>query len=110
MMIEPYPGKIIAKPLVREEMKTSSGVFIPQKTAEQIRYVIGKVVAVADYQIIDGEQKEMLTHVGDYLYFDELTSREFKVRGEQFYCLGEDQVYGKIKDFNSTEFGVSDVE
>jgi len=87
----PFSGYIIIKPLKRED-KLESGLLLPDDRVEAGRWFSGEVKAVAEYKIIEGEKTEMDAKVGEIVYFDEITAREFKLENEDYYCCSEDDV------------------
>ena len=97
MNIEPMLGKIIVKGLPKEEKQTKGGIFIPDKVAENMRFVKGEVIAVADKKLVGDKLMDIQVKISDIVLFDEYTTKEFMYEAEKYYCMTEDNIYGKLK-------------
>jgi co-chaperonin GroES (HSP10) len=96
MKITPLDGKLIAEVIEEKERTTESGIILTKKSAEQMRFVLGKVVAAAEYKWVGEKAITMRVKVGDVVYFDEYTTKEFMHRSRKLYCLDEDKIYGIV--------------
>lgn len=97
MKIEPMTGKVIAEPIGAEDTKTQSGIIIPGST-DLGRFIKGKIVAASEEKYIGEKLVPMKLKVGDIIYFDEYTTREFVINAIKYYCLDEDKAYGIIHE------------
>lgn len=97
MIIEPMIGKVIAKEMPSEQKQTKSGIYIPDKVAENMRFVKGKVIATADKKFIGEKLMDMQVKVGDIILFDEYTTKEFMYEGGKYYCMEEPNIFGRLK-------------
>ena len=95
--INPLPGKVIVKPLEEKERKTDSGIIL-SGAAENMRWVFGEVIAAATYRIEGDKRVDMILKVGDKLYFDELSTREFRFKNDKYYCVFETDAYGVVEE------------
>lgn len=96
MKIQPIAGNVIVESLKREERTTESGLIISDAVAEKIRFVKGTVIAAADVKYVGEREVPMQIKVGDTIYFDEYTAREFTFRGIEYYCVAEEKAYGVL--------------
>jgi chaperonin GroES len=94
--IQPLQGKIIAIPL-KSEVTTKSGIVL-SGTSEQNRFVKGEVIACATEKYVGEKLVPMTVKVGDIVYFDEYSTREFSIDAEKYYSLTEDNIYIIFKE------------
>lgn len=98
MKLKPVYGNVIVKEVNENERTTESGLFIPEKTAEPMRFAMGEVLfAATERENPAGNLVPMQLKVGDKIYFDKVSAREFSYQGQEFFCLDETKAYGVVE-------------
>lgn len=84
-MIKPTMDKIVIK-LVKEEDKTSGGIFIPDSAKEASQK--GEVIAVGQGKFLDnGERQSLEVNVGDVVLYTKYSGTDFKLEGQEYKIL-----------------------
>tara|TARA_R110002073_G_scaffold65940_8_gene164389 strand:- start:3055 stop:3345 length:291 start_codon:yes stop_codon:yes gene_type:complete len=95
MNIRPLHDRVIVK-RVEEELKTTSGIVIPDSAAEKSDQ--GKIVAVGKGKVgDDGKVRAMGVKVGDKVLFSKYGGQSVKVLGEEFLIMREEDIMGVIE-------------
>lgn len=94
MNIRPLHDRIIVKRL-EEERKSAGGIVIPDTAAEKPSQ--GEVVAVGPGKTDDnGKIVAMGVKVGDKILFGKYSGQEFKLDGQDYLHMREDDVIGVL--------------
>ncbi|MDR2173980.1 MAG: co-chaperone GroES [Burkholderiales bacterium] len=94
MKLRPLHDRIIVK-RVEEERKTAGGIVIPDTAAEKPS--MGEVVAVGPGKTDDdGDTIKMSVKVGDKVLFGKYSGQEFKMDGQDYLHMREDDVIGIV--------------
>ena len=94
MKLRPLHDRIIVK-RVEEERKSAGGIVIPDTAAEKPS--IGEVVAVGPGKTDDnGKLVAMGVKVGERILFGKYSGQEFKMEGQDYLHMREDDVIGVV--------------
>jgi len=92
--IRPLADRVVVKRIEEEEVKTPSGIIIPDTAKEKPQK--GEVVAVGDE---DGEKRiPPEVKVGDKVLFSKYAGSEVKVNGEEYLIMREDDILAVIEE------------
>ncbi|MDE0151628.1 MAG: co-chaperone GroES [Bdellovibrionales bacterium] len=92
--IRPLHDRVIVQRLAEEE-RTRGGIIIPDTAKEKPQK--GKVVSTGKGKITeDGKLLPLEVKPGDEVLFGKYAGTEFKVEGEEFLMMREDDIYGVI--------------
>lgn len=92
--IRPVGDRVVVKPAAKEEV-TRSGIVIPDTAKEKPQE--GTVVAVGTGRLLDnGERAVLDVHEGDRVLFAKYGGTEFKLEGEEFLVLKENDILAII--------------
>ena len=95
MKIRPLHDRVIVKRL-EEERKTASGIVIPDSATEKPDQ--GEIIAVGNGKIgEDGKLQPMNVKVGDKVLFGKYAGQAFKMEGEEYMTMREDDIIGVIE-------------
>jgi chaperonin GroES len=87
--IKPLGDRVLVEP-APAEMKTSSGIIIPDTAQEKPQR--GRVIATGD-----GKKDEPLTvKVGDTILYGEYVGTEFKFEGKDYLIMKESDIFAII--------------
>lgn len=88
--IRPVGDRVVVKPAAREEV-TRSGIVIPDTAKEKPQE--GIVVAVGNGRLLDnGDRAPIDVHEGDRVLFAKYGGTEFKLDGEEYLVLKENDI------------------
>ncbi len=94
MKIRPLHDRVIVK-RVEEEKKSAGGIVIPDTAAEKPSQ--GEIVAVGPGKTDDnGKTVAMGVKVGDRVLFGKYSGQEFKMDGQDYLHMREDDVIGVL--------------
>ena len=94
MNIRPLHDRVIVK-RVEEEKKSAGGIVIPDTAAEKPSQ--GEVVAVGPGKTDDnGRVVSMGVKVGDRVLFGKYSGQEFKLDGQDYLHMREDDIIGIV--------------
>ena len=94
MKLRPLHDRIIVKRL-EEERKTAGGIVIPDTAAEKPS--MGEVVAAGPGKTDDnGKLLSMGVKVGEKILFGKYSGQEFKMEGNDYLHMREDDVIGIV--------------
>ena len=92
--IRPLHDRVIVQRLAEEE-RTRGGIIIPDTAKEKPQK--GKVVSTGKGKVTeDGKLLPLEVKPGDEVLFGKYSGTEFKVEGEEFLMMKEDDIYGVI--------------
>ncbi len=95
MKVRPLSDRVIVK-RVEEERKTASGIVIPDSATEKPDQ--GEVIAVGKGKIgDDGKLQPMNVKVGDKVLFGQYAGQAFKIGGQEYMTMREDDIIGVIE-------------
>ncbi len=92
--IRPVGDRVVVKPAAKEEV-TKSGLVIPDTAKEKPQE--GTIVAVGSGRLLEsGERAAMDVREGDRVLFAKYGGTEFKLEGEEFLVLKENDILAII--------------
>ena len=92
--IRPLHDRVIVQRLAEEE-RTRGGIIIPDTAKEKPQK--GKIVSTGKGKVTeDGKLLPLEVKPGDEVLFGKYAGTEFKVEGEEFLMMREDDIYGVI--------------
>lgn len=95
MKIRPLHDRVIVKRL-EEERKTASGIVIPDAATEKPDQ--GEIIAVGNGRVNDeGKVRPMNVKVGDRVLFGKYSGQTFKMDGQEYIQMREDDIIGVIE-------------
>ncbi len=95
MKIRPLHDRVIVKRM-EEERKTASGIVIPYAAAEKPDQ--DENVAVGNGKIgDDGKVRPMNVKVGDRILFGKYAGQAFKMDGQEYMTMREDDIIGVVE-------------
>ena len=96
MNIRPLHDRVIVK-RVEEEKKSAGGIVIPDTAAEKPSQ--GEIVAVGPGKVDDnGRTLQMGVKVGDRVLFGKYSGQEFKLSGQDYLHMREDDIIGIVNN------------
>ncbi|MDQ6620942.1 MAG: co-chaperone GroES [Pseudomonadota bacterium] len=94
MNIRPLHDRVIVK-RIEEEKKSAGGIVIPDTAAEKPSQ--GEVCAVGPGKIDDnGRTLTMGVKVGDRVLFGKYSGQEFRLEGQDYLHMREDDIIGIV--------------
>ncbi len=94
MRLRPLGTHVIVRRLENEE-KTAGGIIIPDTAKEKSQR--GEVIAVGNgRQLKDGRRVPLDVREGDRILFSKYAGEEFKINGNEYVILEEDDVLAII--------------
>jgi|TARA_B100001939_G_scaffold61285_1_gene50305 chaperonin GroES len=95
MNLQPLGDRVVVKPLSEEDMKTPSGIFIPDTAKEKPQE--GEVVAVGPGEPNDkGEKIKPDVETGDKVVYSKYGGTEIKVEGVEYLILSSRDILAKL--------------
>src|SRR5947209_14314195 len=92
--IRPIGERVVVKPAAKEEV-TKSGIVIPDTAKEKPQE--GTVIAVGSGRLLDnGDRAAIEVKVGDRVLFAKYGGTEFKLDGEEYLVLKENDILAII--------------
>lgn len=92
--IRPLHDRIIVQRLAEEE-RTRGGIIIPDTAKEKPQK--GKIISTGKGRITeDGKVHALEVKPGDEILFGKYSGTEFKIEGEEFLMMKEDDIYGVL--------------
>jgi chaperonin GroES len=92
--IRPVGDRVVVKPTAKEEV-TKSGIVIPDTAKEKPQE--GTVIAVGSGRLLDnGDRAVMDIREGDRILFAKYGGTEFKLDGEEYLVLKENDILAII--------------
>jgi chaperonin GroES len=90
MKLAPLGDRIVVKPQDEEEVRTNSGLVIPDTAKEKPQ--LGEVLAVGPGEFKDGERIPVDVNVGDVVFYSKYGGTEVKHDGEDLLILSSRDV------------------
>lgn len=90
MNLTPLGDRIVVKPQDEDEVRTSSGLVIPDTAKEKPQ--LGEVLAVGPGEFKDGERIPVDVNVGDVVFYSKYGGTEVKHDGEDLLILSSRDV------------------
>jgi chaperonin GroES len=88
--IRPVGDRVVVKPTAKEEV-TKSGIVIPDTAKEKPQE--GVVIAVGNGRLLDnGDRAPIDVHEGDRVLFAKYGGTEFKLDGDEYLVLKENDI------------------
>ena len=95
MNLQPLGDRVVVRPLSEEDMKTPSGIFIPDTAKEKPQE--GEVVAVGPGEPNDkGEKIKPDVETGDKVVYSKYGGTEIKVEGVEYLILSSRDILAKL--------------
>ena len=95
MKVRPLQDRVIVRRM-EEERKTASGIVIPDAATEKPDQ--GEVIAVGNGKVgDDGKLIPMSVKKGDKVLFGKYAGQTFKMDGQEFMTMREDDIIGVIE-------------
>jgi chaperonin GroES len=92
--IRPVGDRVVVKPAAKEEV-TKSGIVIPDTAKEKPQE--GTIIAVGSGRLLDnGKRSALDVQEGDRVLFAKYGGTEFKLDGEEFLVLKENDILAII--------------
>lgn len=93
--VTPLNDRILVK-RVEEDSKTAGGIFIPDSAKEKPQR--GEVVAAGGGRTTDdGKKIPLEVKIGDQILFGKYSGTEFKLEGNEYLMMREEDVLGIVK-------------
>ncbi len=89
MKIKPIFDRVVLLPK-EAESKTAGGIFLPAASLEKSQ--IGKVVAVGEGGLVDGNQVEMQVKVGQEVLYAKYSGTEFDFEGKKYVIVKQNDI------------------
>ena len=89
MKIKPIFDRVVLLPK-EAESKTASGIFLPSASLEKSQ--IGKVVAVGEGGLVDGNKVEMQVKAGQEVLFAKYSGTEFDLEGKKYVIVKQNDI------------------
>lgn len=90
MNLTPLGDRIVVKPQDEDEVRTSSGLVIPDTAKEKPQ--LGEVLAVGPGEFKDGERIPVDVKVGDVVFYSKYGGTEVKHNGDDLLILSSRDV------------------
>lgn len=85
MKLKPLGDRVVVKPKEEDEVRTNSGLVIPDTAKEKPQ--LGDVMAVGPGEYKDGERIPVDVSVGDVVFYSKYGGTEVKFEGEDYLIL-----------------------
>ncbi len=89
MHIKPLGKRVLIKP-VKEEERTSGGIYIPETAKEKKKQGIVQELGSID-------EKELPIKKGDAILYTGYSSEELEIKGEKFLIIDSKDIIAKIE-------------
>ena len=94
MNLTPLGDRIVVKPQDEQEVRTTSGLVIPDTAKEKPQ--TGNVLAAGPGDFKDGERVPMDVSVGDVVVYSKYGGTEIKFEGEDYLILSSRDILAVI--------------
>ena len=95
MKVRPLQDRVIVRRM-EEERKTASGIVIPDAATEKPDQ--GEIIAVGNGKVgDDGTLRAMSVKVGDKVLFGKYAGQTFKMDGQEYMTMREDDIIGVVE-------------
>ena len=93
MNIRPLYDRVALKRVEDKENKLQSGLYIPDSAKEKPQE--GEVVAIGKGKLLeDGKLVPLQVQVGDRILFGKYSGSDFKLDGQEYMIMREDEILG----------------
>jgi chaperonin GroES len=93
MNIRPLYDRVAVKRLDDKETKLQGGLYIPDSAKEKPQE--GEVVAIGKGKLLeDGKLVPLQVQVGDRILFGKYSGSDFKLDGQEYMIMREDEILG----------------
>jgi chaperonin GroES len=93
MDLKPLGDRVIVQAIDQDQV-TAAGIVIPDTATERPQR--GKVLAVGDGKVVEGERIPMEVAVGDEIIYSKYGGTEVTVEGEDVLILTEHDILAKV--------------
>ena len=95
MNLQPIGDRVVVRPLDEEDMKTPSGIYIPDTAKEKPQE--GEVVAVGPGELNEkGDRIEIDVNKGDKVIYSKYGGTEIKIEGTEYLILSSRDILAKV--------------
>tara|TARA_B110000263_G_C15244397_1_gene480986 strand:- start:419 stop:712 length:294 start_codon:yes stop_codon:yes gene_type:complete len=95
MNLQPLGDRVVVRPLDEEDMKTPSGIYIPDTAKEKPQE--GEVVAVGPGELNEkGDRIEIDVKKSDKVIYSKYGGTEIKVEGIEYLILSSRDILAKV--------------
>ena len=95
MNLQPLGDRVVVKPMSEEDMKTPSGIIIPDSAQEKPQE--GEVVAVGPGELNElGKRVKPDVSKGDKVVYSKYGGTEIKVDGQEYLILSSRDILAKL--------------
>ena len=95
MNLQPLGDRVVVRPLDEEDMKTPSGIYIPDTAKEKPQE--GEVVAVGPGELNEkGDRIEIDVKKADKVIYSKYGGTEIKVEGIEYLILSSRDILAKV--------------
>ena len=95
MNVKPIGENILVK-RVNAQTVSKGGIVIPESATEKPKE--GNIIAVGDGRILsNGKRTEFQVKVGDKVLFSSYAGSEFKIEGEEYLIMSEEDILAIIE-------------
>ena len=95
MNLKPLGDRVVVRPLDEEDMKTPSGIYIPDTAKEKPQE--GEVVAVGPGELNEkGDRIEIDVKKSDKVIYSKYGGTEIKVEGIEYLILSSRDILAKV--------------
>ena len=93
--LRPLGDRVVVKPREEDEVRTASGLVIPDTAKEKPQ--LGEVLAVGPGDFQDGQRVPMDVAAGDIVVYSKYGGTEVKFEGEEYLILSARDVLAVIR-------------
>jgi chaperonin GroES len=93
--LQPLGDRVVVKPREENEVRTASGLVIPDTAKEKPQ--LGDVLAVGPGDFQDGQRVPMDVKAGDVVVYSKYGGTEVKFEGEEYLILSARDVLAVIR-------------
>lgn len=97
MNLKPLFDRVVLKNL-KQKKETLSGIIIPESVGDEPIYA--EVIAVGDGEV-DGEKTKIAVNVKDKVLYNKYGAVPFKINGEEFVILRQNDILGVFVEENN---------
>tara|TARA_B100000929_G_scaffold287379_1_gene273992 strand:- start:1266 stop:1559 length:294 start_codon:yes stop_codon:yes gene_type:complete len=95
MNLQPLGDRVVVRPLDEEDMKTPSGIYIPDTAKEKPQE--GEIVAVGPGELNEkGDRIKIDVNKGDKVIYSKYGGTEIKVEGTEYLILSSRDILAKV--------------
>jgi chaperonin GroES len=95
LKLQPLGDRVVVLPKEEDDLRTPSGLVIPDTAKEKPQ--LGEVLAVGPGDFQDGERVPMDVEVGDLVVYSKYGGTEVKFEGEEYLILSARDILAVIR-------------